>query len=281
MGAATLEVEVAGGRLAVTVRGDGPPVLLLHGGPGLSDYLDGLEDELGVSRRTARFQQRGLEPSTEAGPFTVARHVADTVAVLDALEWERALVVGHSWGGHLGLHLAATRPERMSGLLAVDTLGAVGDGGSARFERTMFERTPPAHRERAQRLDEKAMRGEGTPAEGLESLALVWPAYHAKRDAPPPMPPLRMSVEGYGGTMASVQEELAGLEARLPTIRIPAGFVAGAQSPMPADEASGATARRIPGAWVEVVEGAGHFPWLERPGRVAAALRRLEAGASQ
>jgi hypothetical protein len=31
----------------------------------------------------------------------------------------------------------------------------------------------------------------------------------------------------------------------------------------------------IPGAWIEVVEGAGHFIWVERPGAVRAALRRL------
>ena len=34
-------------------------------------------------------------------------------------------------------------------------------------------------------------------------------------------------------------------------------------------------AERIPGAWVEVVEGAGHFTWVEAPGAVRAALRRL------
>jgi pimeloyl-ACP methyl ester carboxylesterase len=36
-------------------------------------------------------------------------------------------------------------------------------------------------------------------------------------------------------------------------------------------------AERIPGAWVEVVEGAGHFVWVEAPGAVRAALRRLTA----
>ena len=34
-------------------------------------------------------------------------------------------------------------------------------------------------------------------------------------------------------------------------------------------------AERIPGAWVEVVEGAGHFIWAETPGAVRAALGRL------
>jgi pimeloyl-ACP methyl ester carboxylesterase len=41
--------------------------------------------------------------------------------------------------------------------------------------------------------------------------------------------------------------------------------------------ASTDAAERIPGAWVELVEGAGHFVWVEAPGAVRAALRRLTA----
>ena len=41
-------VDVDGGRVAVWTReGDGPCLLLLHGGPGLSDYLEDLADEFG------------------------------------------------------------------------------------------------------------------------------------------------------------------------------------------------------------------------------------------
>jgi pimeloyl-ACP methyl ester carboxylesterase len=39
-------------------------------------------------------------------------------------------------------------------------------------------------------------------------------------------------------------------------------------------------AERIPSAWVEVVEGAGHLVWVEAPGAVRAALRRLTTGAA-
>jgi pimeloyl-ACP methyl ester carboxylesterase len=42
-------------------------------------------------------------------------------------------------------------------------------------------------------------------------------------------------------------------------------------------EASTDAADRIPGAWVDVVEGAGHFVWVEAAGAVRAALRRLTA----
>lgn len=69
------------------------------------------------------------------------------------------------------------------------------------------------------------------------------------------------------------------LEAALPAMGIPVGFVAGARSPMPL-RASTDTAERIPGAWVTAVEGAGHFPWLDAPGSVRSALGRLSEAAS-
>ncbi|MGA8680910.1 MAG: alpha/beta hydrolase [Acidimicrobiales bacterium] len=270
-------VAVPGGHLAGWVAGSGPPVLMLHGGPGLSNYLDSLATEIGDGYRVATYQQRGLEPSTTEGPFEVAQEVADVVAVLGHLGWRKAILLGHSWGGHLVFHVAVSAPDRVSALLAVDPLGSVGDGGLALFEAEMLARTPEADRERAHVLDERALRGEGEPGDALESLRLLWPAYFPDRATAPPMPDIRMSVEAYSGVFASLVASLPTLEAALPAITVPVGVVAGAQSPMPTEESAAATARAVPGAWVEIVEGAGHFPWLDRPGSVRTALDRLAA----
>ncbi len=201
--------------------------------------------------------------------------VADVVAVLDALEWDRALVVGHSWGGHLLAHVAVAAPGRLLGALAVDMLGAVGDGGYAAFEAELLARTPEADQERATELDERALRGEGTPEDVEESARLLWPAYFASPAGAPPFMDLRVSIPAYSGVFASMRAELPALEAALRSITVPFGFVAGERSPMPV-AASVDTAAAIPGAWVEVVPGAGHFAWHERPGCVLGALRRLE-----
>lgn len=97
----------------------------------------GSAPELGMGFRVAGYQQRGLNPSTLEGPFTVSQAINDMVAVLDALEWSRSLIVGHSWGGQLALRVTAAHPERLLGALAVDPLGIVGDGGMAAFEAEM------------------------------------------------------------------------------------------------------------------------------------------------
>lgn len=269
----------ADGAITGWVTGDGTPVVLAHGGPGLSfDYLDGLADELGDGFRVAAFQQRGLAPSTSDGPFTMTQALADVIAVLDALQWGQAVLVGHSWGGHLALRFAAAHPERLLGVLAVDPLGIAGDGGDAAFEAEMAARTPKADRERATELDERAMAGEGTEEDALEGLALVWPAYWADPRNAPPMPPVRSSVQAYSGLMAEIKPGLDEVGTALGAGRVPYGVVAGAGSPMPWGQSALATVELSPRAFLEVVPGAGHFPWLEVPGSVRGALQRLLVG---
>jgi proline iminopeptidase len=271
-----LVVPVDGGELGGWVSGDGPRVLLIHGGPGLSyEVMDDLADEIGAGYRVASYQQRGIAPSMTEGPYDVATHLADVRAVLDALGWDRAYVVGHSWGGHLALHVALDIPDRLLGVLCVDLLGGVGDGGGAAFEAEMAARTPEDARVRATELDERAMRGEGTTEDALESLRLMWPAYYPTPESAPPMPDVSLSVEAYAGGFESLTAELPALTERLARISVPLGVVAGAASPMPVDLAARATADAIPGAWLEVVAGAGHFPWQDRPGCVRAGLDRL------
>jgi pimeloyl-ACP methyl ester carboxylesterase len=267
---------VEGGHVDGWVVGAGPPVLLLHGGPGLSfDYLDELAAEIGDGYEVAAFQQRGIAPSMVEGPYDVDTHLADVTAVLDALGWQAAYVVGHSWGGHLALHAAVAIPDRLIGVLCVDPLGGVGDGGAALFGAEMMARTPAEDRAKAELLDERAMAGEGTVEDAIESLRLMWPAYFADWDSAPPMTVTAMSLAAYSQGFESLLARLPDLEKSLTDIVVPLGIVAGAMSPMPVEEAAVQTATRIPGAWVEAVDGAGHFPWLERPGCVRSALDRL------
>ena len=110
----------------------------------------------------------------------------------------------------------------------------------------------------------------------MASMRLAWPAYFASPDRVMPFDPAtRVSVPAYSGLFESLTAMRPRLESALGDLKVPLGFLAGARSPMPHDEAAGATSGAIPGAWLEVAEGAGHFPWFERPGCARAALERL------
>ena len=127
--------QTPSGPIAGHVSGSGAPLLLLHGGPAMTDYMDMLYPET-QGWRTVRYQQRGLAPSAVGGPFSVGRHVADAVAVLDTAGVGRAVVLGHSWGGYLALQLALARPDRVAALVIVDPLGAGGTAGSRKWAST-------------------------------------------------------------------------------------------------------------------------------------------------
>jgi pimeloyl-ACP methyl ester carboxylesterase len=272
----SFSVQSASGHLTGWMAGDGEPVLLLHGGPGLSyEYLDGLAAELGEGFRVAGFQQRGLEPSTAEGPFTMAQAIDDVIAVLDGLGWARAWIAGHSWGGHLVLRLAAAHPERLLGALAIDPIGVVGDGGTTAFEAEMAARTPKEGRERALQLDDRAITGDGTAEDGLEGLAIMWPAYFGDPENVPPMPPVRMSVEAYSGLAGEMAEGTDEVARALAAAEVRYGVIAGGASPIPWGQAARATVELSPDAFLIVVPGSGHFVWLEAPGSVREALQRL------
>jgi len=265
------------GDLSGWMIGEGPQVLALHGGPGMGfGYLDEAVAELADRYQVATFQQRGLPPSTEDGEFTVAEAVADIVAVLDALGWDQAHLVGHSWGGHLVFHAAVAIPDRIAGVLSVDPLGAVGDGGLEAFGAEMLARVPEADRERAHMLDEKDTAGEATREEQLESLSLFWSSYYADPSTAPPMPPMDISPPANQGLWGDLMARLPELEASLPSIAVPFGVLVGERSPMP-PSAGTESAHRIPGAWVQALPDTGHFVWHESPGCLLVAMDRLVA----
>lgn len=281
MSSGNFTVGVAGGQLAGIRSGAGAPLLVLHGGPGLSDYTGVFAPEL-AGWSSIRYTQRGVSPSTAAGPFTVQRHVADAIAVLDHHEVGSAVVLGHSWGGYLAMHLAATAPDRVAGLVLIDTLGAVDDGGFAPFAAELAARAGPDVMAEVAALDAIAEGSPGTPeaAEAeLRSLRLMWPAYFADPPAAPRMPAdLRIGRDCYAGTSESIAAEQAvgRLPGQLSGYRGPVELVAGAGSPFPLATAR-STAAVFVDAQVTVVDEAGHFPWHECPGCVAAALDRMAA----
>ena len=242
--------------------------MLLHGGPGMSaSYLDPLVPLLTGVFSPILYQQRGLLPTTIGEPFTVEANVADAAAVIDEAVGGRAWIVGHSWGGHLALHLLVSCPERIAGAIIIDPLGAhleVMEEFGQRLEAPLTEE----QRARVGEIEAREEAGTATAEESLESLRLVWPSYFADPPTAPPMPDIELVVPAFAATMASVKEhaEAETLVRGLPAVpaEIPVLFMHGAASPMPV-RASTETAKLIPHAQVEIVDGAGHFVWHERP----------------
>jgi len=80
-------IEVGGGcQLAVRRQGQGPPIVLCHGGPGIADNLGPLAALLERQATVIRFDQRGGGASTTAGPHDVEALIADLEALRRRLQ---------------------------------------------------------------------------------------------------------------------------------------------------------------------------------------------------
>ena len=236
----------------------------------MTDYMESLLPEL-AAYRVASFQQRGVGPSTLDGPFDVPTLRDDVLDVLDTLGWPAPVMIGHSWGGHLLLHLMASAPARIGAAIIVDPLGAVGDGGLAAFEAELFRRLPEATVARLSELDVIEATRALTTAEGLEAMEIAWPGYFSSLEAAQPIP--QRGHAPSKESWASIHAELPALAPQLRGCEVPTRFVHGELDPLPVT-ASTDTAELM-GASVDVVAGAGHFPWLEDPGCVRRSLDLL------
>jgi len=270
-----LRVQAAGGDLVGWVEGSGLPVLLLHGGPVGYEYLDGLAAEFLPGFAVAAYQHRGLTPSTLSGPYDMETEATDAMAVLDALGWDRAYVVGHSLGGYYALQLCRRVPDRILGALIVDPLGAVGDGGMEVFWATQLGRLSVAGRQRVEEVERLEESGTATAADDDEASRLIWPTYFADSNHTSPFA-LRTAGPTHEPIQAEVFRDMPMLEQSLATCATRMRFVHGTRSPMPIS-ASTDTVALLPNAELDLVDGAGHFVWFERPGSVRAALDRLVA----
>ena len=115
----------AGVELAARQTGDpdGPPIVVMHGLFGTRDQVlmgsTKLEDAgLRVIMYDARGHGRSTAPD-DPGAYTYDLLLTDLVAVLDAFELERPLLLGASMGAHTSLRLALERPERVGGIVMV------------------------------------------------------------------------------------------------------------------------------------------------------------------
>ncbi|MHA6799763.1 alpha/beta fold hydrolase [Bounagaea algeriensis] len=117
------ECEINDTVIAYEEAGDGPPLVLAHG-LGLSREMWRPQIEhFRTSNRVIVFDARG---AGESGPLTsgrdvLARQAADLESLLDCLNVRRAVLCGVSYGGVLAQEFAATYPQRLAGLVIVDS----------------------------------------------------------------------------------------------------------------------------------------------------------------
>jgi lipase len=116
-----LQVPVAGGELHALSWGSGELVVALHGITASAVSIQPLADRLAGGYRVVAPDLRGRGRSAGLpGPYGMAAHAADVVALLDHLGADRAIVVGESMGGYASIQLAVSHPDRVERIVLVD-----------------------------------------------------------------------------------------------------------------------------------------------------------------
>lgn len=138
LGGHDLEVPVPGATLMASAW-DGAPdrvgTVLLHGLSQQRRFWRPVVRRL-AGLPLATLDQRGHGDTGGSGPYDMATLAGDVVALLDALGWDRAVVVGHSWGAAVAMHVGAAHPDRVAAVVAVDggttSPGEMGDRDEVR-----------------------------------------------------------------------------------------------------------------------------------------------------
>jgi pimeloyl-ACP methyl ester carboxylesterase len=259
-------IQVGDLAVAVSVAGAGPPVVLLHGlGCGKRMWF---HQTLALQRRfrVIAYDQRGhglTDAPAVATDYSAALLARDLVGVLDALNIERAAIVGFSLGGGPALALAASKPERVSRLVLAD-VGAGADD--------------PLKTEWMARRWIKLI-GQGEIDELVcDMLRSELFKVYAKRNARcrTHMAALIRAtpVNGLHFTLSEVlakRKSLFRLTGLLKSVQAPTLVVVG-QHDYACSKAARLLAQNIPNASLKVIEDSGHMSPLEQPAAFSAAM---------
>ncbi|PKB66114.1 MAG: hypothetical protein BZY81_08115 [SAR202 cluster bacterium Io17-Chloro-G4] len=101
--------------------GNGPPIMALHGLASSGNWYDMVANLLSDGYRVIAPDQRGHGQTTQASSgYDWPTLASDITSLMDQEDISEAIVLGHSWGGHVASALAAHYPERVQKLIMID-----------------------------------------------------------------------------------------------------------------------------------------------------------------
>lgn len=275
-------VSIGDTRLYVDSRGDGPPLFVLHGGPGLDhrtfgDYLDPLGDRFRLLLVDQRSQ--GRSDRTPESTWSLSQMAADVTALAGALGLARYAVLGHSYGAFVALQHATDFPGSpaativSSGVPSARFLEHV-DANLATFE--PIELREPVRR--SWEIEKVAV----TPDQVAALLHDQMP-FHFADPRDPRIAEYEQRTQGSIFSpdvlrhFANLEYGSIEVEDRLPLVSHPVLVLAGRHDRVCSVPAADAMAGGLPQAELVVFEASGHMTFVEETERYLETVRRFLA----
>ena len=249
-----IRVPVGDVELAVEVRGEGVPVLFVHGFPFDRTMWRHQLATLSRVRRIAP-DLRGVGGSgapAAADGYSLARYADDLVAVLDALGVRQAVLCGLSMGGYVIFELLRRHPGRVKAMILADTKP---QADSAEAKRGREELTQVAQRDGQDAVIERLLPRLLAPATQATQPKVAGQVREMAR---------RWSVPGLVGALRTLRDRPDSTET-LRGVRVPTLVLVGSDDEIAPPDTARAMAQLIPDAQCHVVPAAGHIAPLEQP----------------
>jgi len=273
-----MDITVDGARLFYLPVGSprNPPLILLHGGPGLDHselhpWLDALADDFYL----IYVDQRGQGRSERVDPATLSlsRFAADVSALARALDLPRYALLGHSFGAMVAIVHAVEQRDATHYVISGGTASFTKTGAEVEANLAQFE--PIALREQVTRS--WAMEPTVTTQEQFAELMRLQMPFHFAT----------VASDAYRRFMAadptvyspevlayfSANEYAMEYEDRLPGVAQPMLVVTGQYDRTCTPRAARDIAAHVPGAELVILPDAGHMTHVEQPGLYLAAVR--------
>lgn len=248
--------------LHCTQEGEGLPLIVHHGGPGLDQtviapHLNPLAQHVQLICYDHRGSGRSAAPQGP-DPYNIDRFVGDLDALAKTLDARPFALLGHSFGGIVALHFALAHPELLTHLILVCT------PASHDFIQEVEDALPSRLEQEA--LAELSSLQDGKPSDYVmrRSLELLAPIYFHD---PARVSELRLESVQFGPESQAVWDSLEGfdLRPRLSEIEVPTLVIAGDSDLSVTPERARETADALPHSKLLVIKNSGHYPFIEQP----------------
>jgi proline iminopeptidase len=252
--------------------GKGKPVIVIHGGPGLTqDYFLPQMYELAKHNLVIFYDQRGCGESTgaiNADTITLDTFLDDIEAIRQSLKVDRISVLGHSWGGFLAMQYVIKYQEHVEKLILSNSAPSNSEG-FALFLQEYLKRLSPFQAQLDEISHSKGFQ-DGDPLVMEQFYRLVFSQYCFNPEKVELLN-LRMTSKALlnGRKVSEIFRENVltkpfNLNKSLNTLKIPTLIVHGDADAVPSSTAQNIH-ENIPGSKYVLMKNCGHFPYVEDP----------------
>ena len=276
-------VRAGDASLYYTAHGDGPPLLVIHGGPGLDQaYMRPWLDPLQDGARVVHYDQRGTGGSTAPHTPEALRFdefVSDIDRIRQALGWDRFTLLGHSWGGILAVAYARQYGDRLTGLVLISPAEPGTQFAAQAAARSRDARSPETQERLGELLASEGY-AQGEPAVVSEIFKVVFATTLADSAD------IDLLDLDLADATARNRDEVTGLLQQgmaqpewwpeLRTITVSTLVIHGRHDPLPIEMAE-ALADSLPDGRFVRLRDSGHFPFAEEPDVVLQEIRSFLA----